>query len=201
MNFPTSKDTWTRKKDRDLSIGEIGDRITKGWYGDWADWLEAFQDLMGYDFRGGYASLKARLDAKEIGASGERLFFGIAMHIPGSAIPQTTGYVDYKDPFIFDDTYYSFTGMTSKYRLEASMSPNVVDGGVVMQLYDVTASSAVSGSEVSKTGSGVDKYLRMTSGDIDLVDGHEYKVQFKLPAVDKWGTLYEVKICSYGVKT
>lgn len=61
-NFPASKDTWTPKIDRDLTIPVTGDRIVKGWYNDWKIWIEAFQDTMGYNILGGYGTLVERLD-------------------------------------------------------------------------------------------------------------------------------------------
>lgn len=61
-NFPVSQDTWARKVNRDLSIDEIGDDLDQADYNDWAIWLEAFQNVLGYNILGGYGTLVERLN-------------------------------------------------------------------------------------------------------------------------------------------
>lgn len=62
VNYPTSKDTWTRKVNRDLSIGQIGDELDEEDFNTWADWVEALQDTLGLLINGGYSSVADRLD-------------------------------------------------------------------------------------------------------------------------------------------
>lgn len=61
-NFPVSQDTWARKTDRNLAIGELGDDIMAQDYTDFAQWLEDFQNILGYNILGVYGTLVERLD-------------------------------------------------------------------------------------------------------------------------------------------
>ena len=88
----------------------------------------------------------------------------------------STIYVDTDNPrkeivMITTGNYVSPT-----YYFEAVMFSDASDFQVKAQLYDITAGAAVAGSEITTTST---LPVRVRSGGIVLVNGHEYKIQLR----------------------
>lgn len=198
-NFPVSKDTWVRKINRNLAIGEVGDDLDQADFNDWADWLEKLQDTLGVNFIQGYASLKLKLASMIVGQTGDRICLGIhhINYTTETANQMTWQDVEYN--FFLDTLYYALLGCNIRYRLEGQVRPTVAQGGVTMRLYDVTSDVAVPNSEVTKQGQN-NRLYRITTPDLELTNGNEYKIQIKLPDTDKWGDLMRARIAVYGVR-
>jgi len=62
MAFPDDKETWRRVVGKNLALGILGDKVKTGDQNNIADFLERLEDLLGYSFIEGYATLKEKLD-------------------------------------------------------------------------------------------------------------------------------------------